>query len=105
MRHEVIDLSILDYRRLTAEERTAVKRLALARAYAARRQALHEMLAGLTIFLRKLAVMAVHGFQACRARRARSIAAAELRSLSDHELKDIGVCRCEINALAFAGRA
>lgn len=105
MRHEVIDLSILDYRRLTAEERTAVKRLALARAYAARRQALHEMLAGLAIFFRKLTVMAVHWFKVWRTRRARSIAAAELRSLSDRELKDIGVCRCEINALAFAGRA
>jgi uncharacterized protein YjiS (DUF1127 family) len=105
MRHEMIDFSILDYRRRTAEERTAVKRMALARAHAARRQALHEMLAGLAIFLRKLAAMAVHWFKTWRARHARSIAAAELRSLSDRELKDIGVCRCEINALAFAGRA
>jgi uncharacterized protein YjiS (DUF1127 family) len=40
-----------------------------------------------------------------RVRLARRRAAGELRSLNDRELKDIGVCRCEINALVFAGRA
>jgi uncharacterized protein YjiS (DUF1127 family) len=40
-----------------------------------------------------------------RARLARHRAAAELHSLNDRELKDIGVCRCEINAIVFAGRA
>jgi uncharacterized protein YjiS (DUF1127 family) len=105
MRHEVIDFSMLDYRRLTAEERVVVKRWALARAHAERSRALREMLAGFAAFLRKLAVMTVQWCKARRTRRAQSIAAAELRSLSDHELKDIGVCRCEINALAFGGRA
>jgi uncharacterized protein YjiS (DUF1127 family) len=105
MRHEVIDFSMLDYRRLTAEERVVVKRWALARAHAERSRALREMLAGFAAFLRKLAVMTVQWCKARRTRRAQSIAAAELRSLSDHELKDIGFCLCEINALAFGGRA
>ena len=105
MRREVIDLSMLDYRRLTAEQRVAVKRQAIARAHAERRRAFREALAGLAGILRKPAVMIVRRCKALRARHARSIAAAKLRSLSDRELKDIGVCRCEINALVFAGRA
>lgn len=105
MRHEMIDFSMLDYRHLSAEERAAVKRWALTRAHAERSRVLRGMLAGVAAFLRRLAHLTVQWWKAQRARRARSIAAAELRSLSDRELKDIGVCRCEINALVFAGRA
>ena len=105
MRHETIDFSVLDFRRLPAEQRAAVRRLALARAHAARRQALQETLGGIAVFLRKLAVTSAHWHKAMRMRLARRRAAAELRSLNDRELKDIGVCRCEINALVFAGRA
>jgi uncharacterized protein YjiS (DUF1127 family) len=51
-----------------------------------------------------LVVMTMQWSKTCRARYAQYMAAAELRSLNDFELKDIGVCRCEINALAFGGR-
>src|SRR5262245_15649960 len=105
MRHETIDFSMLDYRRLPAEQRAEVRLLALARAHAARRQALQEMLAGMAVFLRKLVVAPVLWHKDLRERFARHRAAAELRSLNDRELKDIGVCRCEINAIVFAGRA
>jgi uncharacterized protein YjiS (DUF1127 family) len=105
MRHETIDFSALDYRQLPAEQRAAVRRLALALAHAARRQALQEMLAGIAVFWRKLVVTTVVWHKVLRARLARRRAVAELRSLTDRELKDIGVCRCEINAIVFAGRA
>jgi uncharacterized protein YjiS (DUF1127 family) len=105
MRHETIDFSVLDSRQLPAEQRAAVRRLALARAHAARRQALQEMLAGMAAFLRKLVRLTVLWHKTLRARLVRHRAAAELHSLNDRELKDIGVCRCEINALVFAGRA
>jgi uncharacterized protein YjiS (DUF1127 family) len=105
MRHETIDFSVLAFRQLPAEQRAAVRRLALARAHAARRQALQEMLAGIAVFLRKLVGKTLLRYTALRARLARHRAAAELRSLNDRELKDIGVCRCEINAIVFAGRA
>jgi uncharacterized protein YjiS (DUF1127 family) len=105
MRHETIDFSMLDYRRLPAEQRAEVRRLALARAHAARRQALQEMLAGMAVCMRKLVVTTVLWHKDLRARLARHRAAAELHSLNDRELKDIGVCRCEINAIVFAGRA
>jgi uncharacterized protein YjiS (DUF1127 family) len=105
MRHKTIDFSMLDYRRLPAEQRTEVRRLAVARAHAARRQALHDMLAGMAVFLRKVVVTTVLWHKGLRARLARHRAAAELHSLNDRELNDIGVCRCEINALVFAGRA
>jgi len=105
MRHETIDFSMLDYRQLPAEQRAAVRRLALARAHAARRQALQDTLAGIAVFLRKVAVMTVRWHKALRARLDKYKAAAELRSLDDRLLKDIGVCRCEINAIVFAGRA
>src|SRR4029450_13143396 len=105
MRHETIDFSVLDYRQLPAEQRAEVRRLALARAHAARRQALQEMLAGMAVCLRKLVVTTVLWDKDLRARLARHRAAAELHSLNDRELKDIGVCRCEINAIVFAGRA
>jgi uncharacterized protein YjiS (DUF1127 family) len=105
MRHEMIDISMLDYRRLTAEQRIAVKREAIARAHAERRRAFREVLAGLAALLSKPALVIARRCKALRARHAQSIAAAKLRSLSDRELKDIGVCRCEINALVFAGRA
>jgi uncharacterized protein YjiS (DUF1127 family) len=96
MRHETIDFSKLDYRQLPPEQRIVVRRLALARAHAARRQALQETL---------LVVTSALWHEAMRVRLARRRAAGELRSLNDRELKDIGVCRCEINALVFAGRA
>jgi uncharacterized protein YjiS (DUF1127 family) len=102
MRHETIDFSMLDYRRLPAEQRAEVRRLALARAHAARRQALQEMLAGMAVCMRKLVVTTVLWHKDLRARLARHRAAAELHSLNDRELKDIGVCRCEINAIVFA---
>lgn len=105
MRHEVINFSMLDYRDLSAEQRIAIKRQAIARAHAERSRAFRIMLAGLVAILRRSAVTIVRFSKALRARRARSIAATQLRSLSDRELKDIGVCRCEINALVFAGRA
>ena len=105
MRHETIDFSVLDYRHLPAEQRAAVRRMALARAHAARGQALQEMLAGMAVFLQKLVGTPVRWHKALRARLVRHRAAAELHSLKDRELKDIGVCRCEINALVFAGRA
>jgi uncharacterized protein YjiS (DUF1127 family) len=105
MRHEVIDFTMWDYPRLTAEQRDAVKRLAIARAHAERSRALREMLSGFAAFLRKLAGMTVQWCKARRTRRAQYMAAAELHSLNDLELKDIGICRCEINALAFGGRA
>jgi|SRR4030095_11549198 uncharacterized protein YjiS (DUF1127 family) len=104
MRHETIDFSVLDYRQLPAEQRAAVRRLALARAHAARRQALQEMLA-IAVFWRKLVVTTLLWHKVLRARLARRRAVAELRSLTDRELKDIGVCRCEINAIVFASRA
>jgi uncharacterized protein YjiS (DUF1127 family) len=105
MRHETIDFSKLDYRQLPPEQRIVVRRLALARAHAARRQALQETLAGIAVFLRTLVVTSALWHEAMRVRLARRRAAGELRSLNDRELKDIGVCRCEINALVFAGRA
>lgn len=105
MRRETIDFSMLDYRQLPAEQRAAVRRLALARAHAARRQALQDTLDGIAVFLRKVAVMTVRWHKALRARLDKYKAAAELRSLDDRLLKDIGVCRCEINAIVFAGRA
>ena|SRR5262245_42550756 len=105
MRHETIDFSTLDYRQLPAEQRAAVRRLALARAHAARRQAMRHTLAGIAVLLRKFVVTIVLWHKAMRVRLARHRAATELNSLNDRELKDIGVCRCEINALVFAGRA
>jgi len=104
MRHEMINFTVLGYRRLTAEERAAVKCWAIARAHAERSRALREMLAGFAAILWKLVVMTMQWSKTCRARYAQYMAAAELRSLNDFELKDIGVCRCEINALAFGGR-
>ena len=83
MRHEMTDFSMLDYRHLSAEERAAVKRWALTRAHAERSRALRGMLAGVAAFLRRLAHLTVQWWKAQRARRARSIAAADLRSLSD----------------------
>ncbi len=42
---------------------------------------------------------------AYRAWRIEQAAIAELCSMSDRELKDIGICRCEIPGVVIAGRA
>jgi len=105
MRYREIDISAVQLGHLTPEGRIALKRLIIARAHAERSRILREMLAGFAGLLRRLGATVLRWIAARRLRHAQYVAAAELRSLSDRELKDMGICRCEINALAFAGRA
>jgi len=105
MRHREIDISALQLGLMAPEGRTALKRLIIARAHAERSRVLRDMLTRVARLLRRLGAAVLSWLAARRLLHAQRLAAAELRSLSDRQLKDIGICRCEINALAFAGRA
>lgn len=51
-----------------------------------------------------IAAVLRRGWLACMSRRIGQAAIAELCSMSDQELKDIGVCRCEIELVVFEAR-
>jgi uncharacterized protein YjiS (DUF1127 family) len=89
-----LDFGTLDYRALCAEQRHLIARRALRRAHAERSE-----------MLRRLIAAVAAGWRAYRERRRLRLAAAELEALSDCELKDIGIGRCEIYSLTFGGRA
>ena len=97
-----IDFSRLDYPALTARERDLLKSRAVKRAHAERNDAMRQALLGAWAPLRRAALAVCEAY---RARRRRRRTASELYALSDRTLNDIGVTRCEIDALAFGGRA
>jgi uncharacterized protein YjiS (DUF1127 family) len=104
MRHAEIDFPAIDFSLLSSEQRERLKRHAIHRAKDDRDLALRAMFTGLAAWLRRTGSAVVQWRAANRKRRACRHAAAELNALDDRALKDIGVSRCEIGALAFGGR-
>ena len=108
-----MDLWTLDYDRLTPEAREAVRWEAIRRANAARDAMIDECLRDIAAGLRRLAAAAIRLPAAarraiaalCERRRLRARALHEiavLRGLDDCELRDIGITRVDIAALAHS---
>jgi uncharacterized protein YjiS (DUF1127 family) len=100
-----IDFTKVDYAALSGAERARLRLLAEENAKAERSETLRRMIAGLAAGLHRAAFAVPEVYAAYRLRRRRRLALAELRGLDDHTLKDMGVCRCNIESLIFAGRA
>jgi len=103
------DFSRLDYRTLTAGQKDALLRWADQRARIERALAFRAGLAVLWAFQRQVIAAAAAAFadwrRAARARRDHAAATIELGALNDRTLKDIGVSRCEVPAVARVGKA
>jgi len=97
-----IDFGRIDYPALTPRDRDQLKSWAAQVAHDDRDETIRRAIRGLAVFLWKLPVRL---FSAYRRWRRRKWTASELHALSDRTLTDIGVSRCEIDSLSFAGRA
>lgn len=88
-----IDFAQLDYRALTLEQRHAVRQAAIRRAHAARAALLRAVLQALPQAVARL-------WRTRRARRRWKAEIAQLRGLDERALKDVGLARFEIDAVA-----
>ena len=88
-----IDMLILDYRTLTPRQQDTVRKLVIRRAEAARGETVRNAFRALWSGLRGLAA---GPWRACQTWRRQRIAEAELRSLDDRTLRDLGISRSEI---------
>jgi uncharacterized protein YjiS (DUF1127 family) len=106
MRHEPLDIRAIDIRSLRPEQRTALKRVMIRRAHAARAAAIGRAFARVCWLARWLrpAVLTSLIDQVWRAyvrRRTRLQGIAQLSAMSDLELRDIGISRIDIKAAAW----
>jgi uncharacterized protein YjiS (DUF1127 family) len=101
-KHDKIDFSTFDYRALTLDEINELKTAALRRAHEERTEYLRSLPRALGGVLRGLWAVAGRAWTAHRARRRWQAEIAELRGLDERALKDIGVTRFDVNALAHA---
>jgi uncharacterized protein YjiS (DUF1127 family) len=99
-----IDFGRLDYPALSPGERDQVRRWVVQRAQADRTEARRRLAGGLAALVRGGAAAVASRWRARLDRRRKRLAAARLKALDDAALKDMGVCRCEIDSIAFAGR-
>lgn len=97
---EQIDLCKVDFRTMTLEEREALKREVIRRAGAERNAAIRAAFLGIWRGLRKLWALPRCALDAYRARRQWKITLAELRGLDERALRDIGLSRLDVTALA-----
>jgi uncharacterized protein YjiS (DUF1127 family) len=95
-----IDLLILDYRSLTPHQKEAFRKLVIRRAEVARGEVVRNAFRSLWSGFRGLAAGV---WSAYLARRRMRIAAAELNSLDDRTLRDLGISRSEIGAIVRNG--
>jgi uncharacterized protein YjiS (DUF1127 family) len=111
MRHEGFDIQSIDVKSLNPAQRDALKRHLVRHAQAARTQAIRRAVAravGLPCRLRPAMVVQticeVTGkvWAAHVRRRDRWECLAQLRAMTDHELRDIGLSRSEIGATVFS---
>jgi uncharacterized protein YjiS (DUF1127 family) len=96
-----IDFGRIDYPALTPRERDRLKCWAIQRAHDERTEALRRGLGRLATLLWRLPGATLQAYLLCRRRR-RGV--AELRAQNDRTLADIGIARCEIDAVAFGRR-
>jgi uncharacterized protein YjiS (DUF1127 family) len=105
MRHEPFDIASIDIRSLNAAQRNALKRHLVRRAHAARNQTIRRSSAGVVSLLRRALPVIRTAFDRLRAGyrrgRQRREGLAQLRAMSDRELRDIGLSRSQIRAAAF----
>jgi uncharacterized protein YjiS (DUF1127 family) len=95
-----IDISTFDYRALTLDQINDLKTAAFRRAHEEREEYLRSLGRGLGRALRGLWAAAGHVWHAYRARCRRQAEIAELHGMNDRALKDIGLTRVDIEALA-----
>jgi uncharacterized protein YjiS (DUF1127 family) len=95
-----IDISTFDYRALTLDQINDLKTAAFRRAHEEREEYLRSLGRGLGRALRGLWAASGHVWHAYRARCRRQAEIAELHGMNDRALKDIGLTRVDIEALA-----
>jgi uncharacterized protein YjiS (DUF1127 family) len=109
MRHERFD-PFIDIRLLSAARRAALKQNLVRRAHAARAEAMRSGLAhvfgsiwrGLNLVMRAMSAGIASIRIALRRRRDRLDGLAQLRAMSDYELRDIGLSRSGIRTAALS---
>ena len=110
MRHETFETRSIDARSLSPAQRTALKRRLIREAHAARARAMQQTFKRLFGLFRRLPIIAARaiGEAVRRARgvhirkRERRQGLAQLRAMSDYELRDIGLSRSGIRNAALS---
>lgn len=107
MSHDGLNPAACEIRHLSCRERTALKTSCIARAEEERNRLLRVSVANATAWLRRgLRELFIAAQAAVRRQLARQQRFAELRQLaamSDRELRDMGITRTEIRAVAQSG--
>ena len=99
-----INLSALEWRRLTPEQRLRFTRLIVAQARVARARAIHDLLRLPLGLARRAAAAVAAGWRAGARWRQRRQAIRELGALDDRTLRDLGLGRSEIEAAVDGAR-
>jgi uncharacterized protein YjiS (DUF1127 family) len=113
MRHETFDTGSIDVRSLSAAQRHALQHRLIREAHRVRIWAIRPAVARVSVLLRRLrsavAVQAMRdavnkAWTAHIRRRERLEGLASLRTMTDYELRDIGLSRSEVRAASFFER-
>jgi uncharacterized protein YjiS (DUF1127 family) len=100
MRHEAFDIGSIDVRSLNPKQRDALRRHLIREAHAVRARAIRWVLVRAFGLLRWLPIAAMQkiykGWIVYRRRRDRLEGWAQLRAMTDYELRDIGISRSAI---------
>jgi uncharacterized protein YjiS (DUF1127 family) len=110
MRHETFETGSIDVRSLSPAQRTALQLRLIREAHAARARAMQRTFMGVAGWLRRLPIIAMQAIgevvRSVRAahirRRDRREGVAQLRAMSDYELRDIGLSRSGIRNAALS---
>jgi uncharacterized protein YjiS (DUF1127 family) len=110
MRHETFETGSIDIRSLSPAQRTALKLRLTREAHAARARAIRQTFMGVFGLFRRLPIMTMRAIgevvRRVRAahirRRDRCEGVAQLRAMSDYELRDIGLSRSGIRNAALS---
>ena len=101
-KRDEIDFSTFDYRVLTLDDINELKIAAFRRAHEERTEYLRSLPRALGGVLQGLWAVAGRAWVAHRARRRWQAEIAELRGFDERALKDIGMTRCDVAAVARA---